>query len=45
MESFAKRKRDLREVYKRYKAGLLKEDELTAEQRALLKRYYGVKDE
>jgi hypothetical protein len=33
----------LREVYKKYKAGLLSVDELTPEQKRLLIKYYGVK--
>ena len=32
----------LRETYKRYKAGLILEDDLTEEEKYLLKKYYGL---
>lgn len=33
---------ELREVYKRYKAGIIKDSDLTVRQRELLRRYYGL---
>ena len=42
-ESFNKRKEELRSLYKRYKVGLVTEEELTDEERVLLIKYYGVK--
>lgn len=41
-ESFFKRKQNLRGLYKRYKVGLVTEEDLTDEQRALLMKYYGL---
>lgn len=41
-KSFHKQKEELRQTYKRYKVGLIKEDELTDEQKRLLKKYYGL---
>lgn len=35
---------ELRQLYKRYKVGLVKQDELTDEQRRLLRKYYGVEE-
>lgn len=32
----------LHEVYKRYKAGIIKEEDLTEDQRRLLIKYYGL---
>jgi hypothetical protein len=32
----------LHEVYKKYKAGIIKEEQLTSEQKRLLRKYYGV---
>jgi hypothetical protein len=32
----------LHEVYKKYKVGLIKESDLTDDQKRLLKKYYGV---
>lgn len=33
---------ELREVYKRYKAGIIREEDLTDEQKRLLRRYYNL---
>jgi predicted transcriptional regulator len=33
----------LHEVYKKYKAGIIKEEDLTEKQKELLRRYYGLK--
>lgn len=33
---------ELHEVYKRYKAGIIKDSDLTVKQRELLRRYYGL---
>jgi hypothetical protein len=33
---------ELHEVYKRYKAGIIKDADMTQKQRELLKRYYGL---
>lgn len=42
IKEFRRRKRELRETYKRFKVGLITEDDLTDEQRFLLRKYYGV---
>jgi len=34
---------ELHQVYKRYKAGLVKEEDLTDEQKRLFRKYYGVR--
>ena len=34
--------RQLHEVYKRYKAGIIKEEDLTEDQKRLLRKYYGL---
>ena len=41
-KSFNKRKQELRETYKKFKIGLITEDDLTDEQLVLLQKYYGV---
>lgn len=41
-KSFNKQKQELRQTYKRYKAGLIKEEQLTGEQKRLLRKYYGL---
>lgn len=41
--AFNKRKAELRSLYKRYKVGLVVEEDLTSEQKVLLIKYYGVK--
>jgi hypothetical protein len=41
---FNDRKRQLHALYKRYKTGLIGEEDLTDEQRFLLTKYYGVKE-
>lgn len=38
-----KQKRELRMVYKQWKAGMLREADLSSEMRRLLSHYYGVK--
>lgn len=40
-KSFNKQKQELRQLYKRYKAGIIKEEQLTEEQKRLLRKYYG----
>jgi len=40
--AFNRRKAELRELYKQYKVGIVTEEELTDEQRVLLKKYFGV---
>ena len=35
----------LHEVYKRYKAGIIDEEDLSPEMKELLVKYFGVKDE
>jgi hypothetical protein len=42
---FNKRKAALRQLYKRYKAGLVTQESLTDEQRFLLCKYYGLVEE
>jgi len=42
VKSFNKQKQELRQTYKRYKAGMIKEEDLTDEQKRLLKKYYGL---
>ena len=37
------RKKRLRQLYKRFKVGLIKEEDLTSEEKNLLVKYYGVK--
>ena len=39
---FDKRRKALRELYKKYRAGLVKEESLTPHQRELLMKYYGL---
>lgn len=41
-DAFERQKMELRQLYKRYKAGLVKEEQLTPRQRELLRRYYGL---
>ena len=43
VDDFNRKKRELRELYKRYKVGIVTADELTDDQCFLLKKYYGVK--
>lgn len=42
---FEKRKQELRQLYKRYKAGIVTQETLTDEQRFLLMKYYGVRED
>jgi hypothetical protein len=42
MDQFNRKKRELRELYKRYKAGLVTEEQMTEEQKRLLRIYYGL---
>lgn len=42
LNSFQERRRHMHEVYKLYKLGILKEEELTDEERRILIEYYGV---
>ncbi len=41
-KSFNKQKQELRQTYKRYKAGLIKEEQLDDETKRLLRKYYGL---
>jgi hypothetical protein len=41
-KAFNKKKRELRMVYKQWKAGMLRESDLSPQMRQLLKTYYGV---
>ena len=43
-KEFNERKKQLRSLYKKYKVGLVSEEELTDDQRFLLAKYYGVKE-
>ncbi len=42
-KTFAREKRKLREVYKLYKAGMIKESDIPPRIKSLLMRYYGVR--
>jgi hypothetical protein len=42
-KTFEQERKHLREAYKLYKAGLLKETDITPRIKSLLVRYYGVK--
>ena len=42
---FNKRKKELRSLYKKYKVGIVTDEDLTDEQRVLLKKYYGVSEQ
>lgn len=42
-ENIKKMAIQLRQVYKRYKVGLIKEEELSSDTKRLLHKYYGVK--
>lgn len=42
-KEFNRRKRELHSLYKKYKVGLVGEEELTDDQRFLLQKYYGIK--
>jgi hypothetical protein len=43
--SFNMEKRRLRELYKRYKVGIVKSEQLSEKDKLLLKKYFGIKDE
>jgi len=43
LTSFQERRRHMHEVYKLYKLGLIKEEELTEEEKNILISHYGIK--
>ena len=42
-KSFDKRKKELHSLYKKYKVGLVTQEDLSAEEILLLTKYYGVR--
>lgn len=42
-KSFDKRKKELRSLYKKYKVGMLSQEDLTSDEIFLLTKYYGVR--
>ena len=45
MNDFNKEKRRLRELYKRYKVGIVKSDQISAADKRLLRKYFGIEEE
>lgn len=43
-KGFNERKKQLRSLYKKYKVGLVREEDLTDDERFLLKKYYNIQE-